>query len=320
MAVALGAFLVILGHRLAIVNEYGQMLPGWDQWRGEADAAYLPWRLGALSLRQLFEPWGEHQIVVTRVLGISLLALNGVWDVRVQLVVNAILYAGSWVLLALLLTRHLVWSPRVLLLALAVALTLPCFGTDNAIFTFQSQIYFTLLFQWIALWLLVTRPPLSRTWWAGLLAAGLAYLSFASGPGAPLTAAGILAIRTMIDAKQRPRALVGSFVAGAFAAGCIALIPPADELTFLHAATLAGFAIAFIELLAWPLTDAPWLVLLVFGPWLALAMRWLRDPGNGSVFPVALGVWIASQAAMVAYGRTGLEEFPANRYLDFVLP
>jgi hypothetical protein len=50
-AAALGAFLIILGHRLEIVNALGVDLPWQDQWRGEADAAYLPWSLGVLSAR-----------------------------------------------------------------------------------------------------------------------------------------------------------------------------------------------------------------------------------------------------------------------------
>jgi hypothetical protein len=320
VAAAFGAFLVILGHRLEIVNTLGVNLPWQDQWRGEADAAYLPWRLGVLSAHQLFEPWGEHHIVSTRLLGLSLIAVNGVWDVRLQLLVSAMLYTGSWVLLALALGRCLGWPARVLLLACGVLLTLPCFAPDNALFGFQSQIYFALLFQWSALWLLVTRPPLSRAWWAGLLPAGLAFLSFASGLGAAITAAGVAAFRAAVDAKQRPRALAAALVLGALSAACIALTPRADDLSFLHATAPGAFGIAVAKLLAWPFTDMPWLAPLVLAPWLALAIGWLRAPGSERAFPVALGAWIAAQAAMVAYGRAGLETFPASRYLDFVVP
>jgi len=319
-AAALGAFLVIVGRRLEIVNALVVNLPLEDQWRAEADAAYLPWSLGVFSAHQLFEPWGEHYIVLTRLLGISLLAVNGVWDVRLQLLVNAMLYAGSWVLLALALGRSLGWPARMLLLGCGVLLTLPCFATDNALFAFQSQIYLALLFQWPALWLLVTRPPLSRAWWAGLLPAGLAFLSFASGIGAAIIAAGVAGFRAAVDAKQRLRALAGALVLGAFSAVCIALTPRADALASLHATTPGAFGIAFAKLLAWPFSDVPWLAPLILAPWLALAIGWLREPGSEYSFPVALGAWIASEAAMVAYGRAGLESFPASRYLDLVLP
>jgi hypothetical protein len=320
VAAAFGAFLVILGHRLVLVNAFGVNLPGDDQWQAEAGAVYLPWRLGVLSVHQLFEPCQEHHIVLTRLLGLSLIAVNGVWDVRLELLVNAMLYTGSWVLLALALGGSLRWPARVLLLAWGVLLSLPCFASSNALFAFQSQIYFVLLFQWSALWLLVTRPPLSRAWWAGLLPAGLAFLSFASGVGAAITAAGVAAFRAAVDARQRPRALTGALVLGAFSAGCIALTPRAHDMAPLRAETLGAFGIAFVKLLAWPFSDVPYLAPLVLAPWLALAIGWLRAPGSERSFPVALGAWIATQAGMVAYGRAGLEAFPASRYLDFVLP
>jgi hypothetical protein len=254
------------------------------------------------------------------VLGLSLLAVNGVWDVRLQLLVSALLYAGSWVLLALALGRRLGWPARVLLLVGGVLLTLPCFAPDNALWSFQSQIYFALLFQWSALWLLVTRPPLSRAWWAGLLPAGLAFLSFASGLGAAITAAGVAAFRAAVDAKQRSRALAAALVLCALSAACIARTPRADDLAFLHAPTPGAFATAFAKLLAWPFSEVAWLAPLVLAPWLALAIGWLREPRSERSFPVALGAWIAAEAEMVAYGRAGLELFPASRYLDFVLP
>jgi hypothetical protein len=158
-----------------------------------------------------------------------------------------------------------------------------------------------------------------------LLPAGLAFLSFASGLGAAVIAAGVAALRAAVDLTQRPRALAGALVLGAFSAACIAAAYIAmtsrfDVPTTLHVTTPGAFGIAFAKLLAWPFSDMPWLAPLVLAPWLAVAIGWLREPGSERSFPVALGAWIALQAALVAYGRGGLVSDPASRHLDLVAP
>src|SRR5437016_3472021 len=86
-----GFFLVIVGARLCLVADYGSSLPMYDQWDGEGATLFKPWRDGTLRLVDFVAPHNEHRMLPSKLLALGLLRLNGQWDARLQMTVNAIL-------------------------------------------------------------------------------------------------------------------------------------------------------------------------------------------------------------------------------------
>ena len=101
----------------------------------------------------LFQPYNVHRIVPTCLIELALVRLNHQWDGLLEMSANAVIHCASvaafgWVTASLLGKRSwpLVW------LLLALELAVP-FAWENAIWGFQSQFYFLLLFSWLAVWL-----------------------------------------------------------------------------------------------------------------------------------------------------------------------
>src|SRR5215471_14443296 len=89
---ALALFLVVLGAHWWLIGEYGTDVPWLDQWDAEP-GLYQSWQTGTLNIHAWFAPHNEHRIFFTRVLALGLFLLNRQWDPRLQMVVNAGLYA-----------------------------------------------------------------------------------------------------------------------------------------------------------------------------------------------------------------------------------
>src|SRR3954454_3490166 len=87
-------FLTVVGARFWIVRDYGNRIPVWDEWDGEAGAILIPWLHGHLRLADFVAPHNEHRIAVTPLTAFLLFRLNGEWDPRVALLFNAVVWAA----------------------------------------------------------------------------------------------------------------------------------------------------------------------------------------------------------------------------------
>ena len=86
-------FLVVLGAKLWVVQLYGSPLPLWDQWY-EAHRFFRPWMEGHLTWQALFAAHNEHRILLTRLLDMGVIWLNGRWEPMVQMTINAFIHAA----------------------------------------------------------------------------------------------------------------------------------------------------------------------------------------------------------------------------------
>jgi len=326
-------FLVTLGARLWLVETYGNDLPYWDQWDGEAGEILKPWLDGQLTFATLLLPHAEHRVVLTRALALGLVAANGQWDGRLEMAVNALLCAGIAVGLAAAL-RHAL-APRLgntSVLGVAGLFCLP-FAWENTLTGFQSQFYFLLGNSLLALWGLGTRRPWTLGWWLGALGAGLACVSMASGL---LAAAAVLGFGVVRAARDRRWPGIGQMFTWLF---CLAVI----AVSWQHRVDVPQHAVFRVEsagaawralgrCLAWPRVTSPgWAPLNVL-PLALLAGFWWqrRRRQNASAaapdsaedradhFLLLLAGWIALQAAAMAYVRGGGELPPASRYMDLL--
>jgi hypothetical protein len=311
--------LVVILAQLVLVRVAGTDIPFHDQWDAEGRGLYPDWVEGARSPAHFFQPHNEHRIVWTRLLDVTLFALNGgQWDPLVQLCANALLHGllaavVTWVLLAGVTRGR--WAA-----ALALALFfVPVAGWHNALWGFQSQVYFAAGFSVAALALLAPMERSGRRTAAGL-GAGLAGLGAMAPAGlVPFALLGLAGVRVV--ARRR---LDGAFWRDSWPAWLLLAVALA-----LHPATgdpvaPAAFLAAAARMLAWPHVESPLAGLVMNLPLAAtLFMRMRRarpvtPPEDGVL---AVGLWAVAVALAAAWARGDNAEMIAgvpSRYVDLI--
>jgi hypothetical protein len=156
-------------------------MPWLDQWDAGAQGLYQPWRTGTLHFQSLFAPHNEHPIFFTRVLALGLLWLNRQSDPRLQMVVNAALYAVIAAGLFLILRRRRTPGFQVSCWVLLAVLCSAPYAATNTLLGFQSQFYFLAGFSLLAIHNLAASRPDSFSWAAGVVAGCAALVSMGSG-------------------------------------------------------------------------------------------------------------------------------------------
>ncbi len=309
-------FLTILGAKLWVIQLYGTNLPYWDQW-DQARYFFQPLVEGKLIWSGWFQPHNEHRIVFTRLLDALELWLNGQWDPRLQMVVNAMIHAGY----ACTLAVGLWWysgkkQPGRICGLLAPLFALPL-APENTIHGFQSQMYFLGIFSLAAMLGLGLGRVGGWAWWLGALTAGLAIFTMASGFLAVVAVVGLIAARSLQQRRWPRKELITVAVAVAVAALGWALNVTVKEHQLLQAKSAGVFLWVFEASLAWPFTDLPWLC-----PLLCLPLAWLvfeyfrgtlKDARAGE-FVLLLAGWSILQVAALAYSRASVAG--SNRYFD----
>ena len=324
------AFAVLLfGVKLWLIHSYGNDTPFWDQWDAEAAELYEPFLQGRLTWGDLFAAHNEHRILTTRLLGLLLLSLNGAWSPLLEMVVNASLHIAVLAVTVWLVARSIVDGEHadaiskvtLALLVFATVLFAVPYAWENTLAGFQAQFYFVLLFSVLSIWLLLRNLVFSPGWWGGVFLAVVAYFSLASGVFALAAVVGTYVLRCVRNPVSR-REVAGVFVLCAFFVAGALWTPVIASHASLKASNVGQLIGAMGQALAWPAqssqSSGQWLMSVARNaPWIifAVVVLWRRTPRTSSHwFLVAMGVWIAGQAAGVSYGRAA--DVLASRYLD----
>jgi hypothetical protein len=315
-------FLIVFSAKLLFMRQHPVTAPFWDQWDGEAALYFVPYQHTSLAWRTMFDLHNEHRVFFTRLLALDLLAVNGEWDPRLEQVANAAMHALTGVLVGVIF-----WVAgerrRLDLLVLVCALTfaLP-FSWDNTLFGFQSAFYFLLLFSVLALGLTTSARVGTAAWWLGWLCVLCGLFTAAGGVLIPVAIAGVVALKVLDDRRGWRDALINAgAIACVLALGVSVASPPIQEHAYLKAKTAADFLVTLGHNLAWPWLDHPLVSIAVWLPLVVLLAGVALRRGSTNPFErltVGLGLWVALQAAALAYGRGAGGAFPAGRYLDFL--
>jgi hypothetical protein len=315
-----GAFaLILFGAKLYLIHNYANATPFWDQWDAEAAYLYQPYLSATLKWSDLFAPHLEHRIFVARLITLSLLIMNGIWNPLLQMVVNAVLHISVIGLCVFLLAKVLGRKYLPMLLSFSLCLFAVPYAWENTLAGFQSMFYTVLLFSMTCLWFTVTKKPLSRSWWLGILSAILAFLSLASGVFALAAAIGVSVTIYALGLCRTHRQLWAVVILTLLFVMGVVLTPVAPGHAVLKASSVAQFSEALSAILAWPIAMTPTLLFallknlpaLVF----ALLLLWKRPPASDKRwFLLALVIWTLAQAVSIAYGRVSGRL--ASRYLD----
>ena len=312
-------FLVVLGAKLWVVQLYGSPLPLWDQWH-EAERFFRPWVEGHLTWKDFFAAHNEHRILLTRLLDLSVIWLNGRWEPLLQMTVNAFIHAAFVCGLAFclwdFLGRKNGWF---ICFLLAPFFALPYAG-ENTIWAFNSQLYLLDIASLATLVGLGFGRPGGWSWWLGLAAAILGLFTMASGLLAPMAVGGLTILRAIKQRRMDRGNLItlGSCLAVVGLGMALSVTRADDHL--LRAQTLMQFTSALARNLTWPFFDTPEMVCLISLPLALLAALYFRpnfQEPRAAEFLLTFGLWGVLQSAGLAYGRANYGEvIPASRYMD----
>ena len=316
-----GVFGLVLAAQLWLVAAAGTDIPFQDQWDAEGHGMYPLLRDGTARAADLFQPHNEHRIFWTHLLNRGLFSLNGQWDPLVQLVAGAGLHAAAAALLAAMLLHGLGPLNRGLVASVVVLFSLPLAGWHNALWGFQSQVYFAVLFSLAAFALLAAPAVTPGRAAAGWLAAGAALLAMGPGLLVPVALAGGLLLQWR---EGRAHARTAVAVAGLLVAAW-GLHQPVAGHAELAAGTLGQFLAACFRMLGWPHSGQPWVAVVLNLPLAAVLGGRLgrrRAPVVGEDFVLLLAGWAVLVALAAAGSRGGGAEFTAgvpSRYVDFIV-
>jgi hypothetical protein len=312
-----------------MVDALGSSLPILDEWNGQGTDLLKPWEEGTLRFAHLFNPHNEHRIVLSRILTLGLFWLNGQWDSRFALVVNAMIFASLAIGVAAALRNMFgLRSSALIFSSVALWSALP-YAYENTLWGFQSAFYLLLCFSFLGLWGAGLHPAGSRWWIVGVGAALLACLSMASGFLAPVA---LVVLGALKLAKNRS-SFRDFWITAAVSFGMIALSlyfrVTVSQHEVLKAASLSAWFAAFGRALAWPFSGPPVAALAIYSPAIALLISycWKRraalDQEASRTAEALLGVafWVVLQAAAIAYGRGGDgSQCPGSRHMDLLAP
>jgi hypothetical protein len=311
---------VVLAAEMIVLRTYASDLPYWDQW--EQGALFVSLQSRALTWAQLFQPHGEHPIFFSRLLSLGLLVENHQWDNRLQTVVDATLHAGTAALLLFAVLpsvrrRDVTWVTLTVIFTNALP-----FARENVVWGFQSCFYFHALFSLIALILLVSAPPGSRAWFAGVLSLWCAVVSLAAGlltALVVLTAVGARMLASPLRWRRQLPTLVAS--GAALGLGLTLAAKGVQANNAFKAQSASDFLISFSRGAAWPFVDHPLMATVLWCPLVILA--WLRLQSTAErprlpTFIEALGLWVLLHDAAMAYARGQGGGPPATRYMDIL--
>ena len=318
-------FAAVLAAQLLLVAWIGTDIPFQDEWDVEGRLTFPAWRDGTWQASSLWRPHNEHRILWTRSLNLALFSANGQWDPLIELTANAFIRAGAAAVLVAMLAAGFGRRGQWLVAAGVVVAFLPHVAWQNALWGFQSQVYFALLFSLLALAWLGRPERTTRQTVAGSVAGVAALLAMGSGAFVPVALLGLAALRA--GERRNVDARFWRESAPAWALLVLALLLRTDVPTnaALHAHSAGAFFNAFGRALAWPHTAMPVAAVVLNAPLVITVAGRLartRQAGVGEDFALLAGGFGVIAAGAMAWSRGGGHEFDAGvtiRYVDFLL-
>lgn len=348
-------FLTIFCSKLWLIDLFGSALPWWDQWAAEGWFLYIPCFNKTLALKDLFTAHCEHRIFVNRVIALFLLILNGQWDARLGMILNAGLTAFTGVVLSafgwtLLGRRHL----ALISIFNTLVFSLP-FSWECSLLGFVGN-YWLIFFALLAIWFLTRHEFFGIHWLLGILFALISLVTMGSGFFAAVAAAAVILLRLILRRgrivpdirRQGPPSRINNWqTAGtgqtSLQNGVMSkrndLITMAVLLVIIAAgyylrvnvpghevfkpANARELIVSFCQNLAWPNHHLAWTALIVWFPSLILFGTYIirrDDTLKAAEFVLCFGFWVVLQAAALAFTRYGAIASRHTVFLCLSLP
>ena len=318
-----GAFLLIVGARWTVVGRFGNDLPFHDQWNAEAVDVLRPHWSGGSIWPGLWKANNEHRTVWTRLLAVGLADVDGQWNARTQMTLNAVLAALAALTVPALVRRSLPhWGLALVLMVATIGAALPL-AWESVLWGFLSQFQLLVLFGLAHLALTWAADRCDWRWGLGTLAGIAALGTMASGFASALASVALASWRLVRerDASAAVRRFL-SLTLGvnlALALAGFALVAPAPHHAAMRAHSLFALLRGFGRVFAWPETNP--LFGIAFGlpcvAVLAAGSRRRRLETSDAMFGAVLA-WYGAQAIALALARGGEPRAFPPRYYDLL--
>ena len=317
-----GFLLIVLGVRLTVCNQLATDAPLSDDWRVYDELQPVHEGTQPVLSSHLFARHGQHQIFFTKLQESLAVKLNGPWQLRIENVFHALIYAlyaltATW-LCVRAAGHHARWVFGLALVTFAI----PWAG-GRTLWAFLSCFSWMMLLTLVESWILATvRRPALRLGLSLILCLACT-VALGSGILMALVAAGYFFWQGVHRADtRRQNFLAAGLHLVLFVAIYLNIPPSPDELTKHDG--LRTTLLPFLRGLGWPLVFAWPAGLLAFAPWFCLAWKWLRNPKSATQAESLLfliGGAIALQCAGIAIfrGENNNGGVPGNRYYDILL-
>jgi hypothetical protein len=321
----LGAFLLIFGTRLVVLNTYGSSTPYFDDW--EMGAFLHQFAAGEMGIVEWFTPAYQHQMFFSKVANVVLLSANNYqWDTLNVLIFNSVL----WTVTALFLI-YIARSNRQEINSNALTLVIIVFwlipiSIISATWSIVTHYYFMMLLLLIAYWG-VGYSSGSRQQIIGLIALASCAFTIGAGVFAALPLALIFGYKLFHSPEQSndsKRTLIALVIVALIAAASTLLWTLAEGNTdHYNSRSIEAFFETLFRTVGWPFIKNYGLGLLLYSPTIALVILVLLRSIKLtplSIFIIALNTYMVMQAAGIALARndaTGMN--PAPRYYEFLM-
>jgi len=317
---AAGAGILALGCRLVVAEGLVSWAPYLDQWNAEFSGVLAPLAHGTLGWRNLVAGNNEHRVLLTRMLALAVVELNGSWDNRVMEVGNYLLesFLVAWV--CALCWKHLGWVRGSCVGAPALLPMLLVCEWESIISSNQTQFIFMAFGSVVALSLAQGYSLRSLGSWGALAVALLTLGSMVSGFLTALAMMGTALVAAYVG-RQSIRSVAG-FCAMCAAIAALGWLTRVEftALFSIYAAGVGPWLEAFLAYAAWPLPRGVLGFLCMWLPWCVLLARTLRRREMEPLAPFALGLglWVLLQSCALAWARAGLSGLVSSRYTEFL--
>ena len=313
-----GVGTLVFGCRLFLADGNVSWAPYLDQWNAEISGLVAPLAHGRLGLGDLLAANNEHRVVLTRIVSLAAVAVNGGWDNRVMALATFLLQSAAVAWVCLFAWTFLGWARGSVVASAALLPMLLVCDWENIVSGFQDQFAIMVLGSVVAFSLPAGGPLRSPVSWAPLLLAAVMLGSMASGFFTALAMAGT-GLVTVLSGRR-------SWRSSAWYLGACTVVAAIGWLTrhpfppvpSLYAQGLGAWMSAFLAYASWPLPPGALSFIALWLPWCALLLRTLRRREEAPLAPfvISLGFWVLLQAGALAWARASLSGLVGSRYTD----
>lgn len=310
--VALLTFFSVFFFRTWLVYTRAVDIPWADQWDSEIDILYRGYVHGQLGWDQFWSQGNEHRVVLTKLFNLFVFIVDGNQYKQIhQLILNNVIYALIPAILVGLLNRSRThaWGSIVLLCLFAAPI-----GWENLYWSYQSQVYFSMLFSVLAGWVL-SREKSSLF----LLTVITIVAGFGNAAAFYAPTIGVV-LFMMRGVKVRAHQLSAIYCLVLAIVSAKLFVAPTPGHAIFIAQSVSAAVAALIRYSAFPMGWGHFFWPVLVSVAIFTAVRMLRGVASSFAdrFPLYLTAWFLCFLASSFLYRTGFDVIPP-RYYDYYL-
>ncbi len=313
--------LLLFGIRLNIIDAFSSFLPVYDDWG--MGGLLQEYESGVLPSDYVLKANNGHIALWRDILQIFLFDVNqSQWDTRLQMMVNALIWAGCATFLVKVIRPHFSGVSSVLAVLMIFVLWAFPISLINATWGVQTHSYVMVSFTVFAFWLM-TSPAFTKSWFAGVFFTAAVPLSMGGGALVAPAIFSLALLRVIFDAPNRRSHMPTLVVSALLSVYSVWLTRYAADGAFNHYAshTFIDFLTTSLKALSYPIHKQVWpslFLVLPLGIVLIQAIRLKAWNDRTVLFVLSIAAYAVALAFSIGYARGNNGMNPSDRYFEFL--